>query len=182
MSPSPQRKTLGYHIVLSGYGLWLPGDQRGSWSEAWDEQIGYIEPHQLHGGDPVRQQMARERMAHAPVRFSHDMSYVMIDVINNCQRQSAWDVAAAAIEPTHLHLLMTYAALDIDRTIKWLKQQITKAIHQRTDHHGPVWAKYSWRSFIYDQDHWEQVKRYINRHNDRAGRDSTTYPFVRGDL
>jgi hypothetical protein len=24
--------TIGYHIVKTGYGLWLPGDERGSWS------------------------------------------------------------------------------------------------------------------------------------------------------
>ena len=37
-------RTLGYHYVKSAYGLWLPGDVRGSWSEAWDEQIGYLDP------------------------------------------------------------------------------------------------------------------------------------------
>ena len=48
------RQTLGYHIVISGYGLWLPGDERGHWSEAWDAELGFIEPHALHAGDPVR--------------------------------------------------------------------------------------------------------------------------------
>jgi len=52
--------TLGYHLVKSGYGLWLPGDDRGHWSSAWDKQIGFIKPHQLNEGDPVRQRMARE--------------------------------------------------------------------------------------------------------------------------
>ena len=44
--------TLGYHWVKSCFGLWLPGDDRGHWSEAWDDQIGFIEPHTLHDGDP----------------------------------------------------------------------------------------------------------------------------------
>jgi hypothetical protein len=53
--------TYGYHIVISGYGVWLPGDERGHWSTAWDEELGFIEPHTLHPGDPVRKRMALER-------------------------------------------------------------------------------------------------------------------------
>ena len=30
--------TLGFHYVKSGYGLWLPGDDRGHWSEAWGRE------------------------------------------------------------------------------------------------------------------------------------------------
>jgi len=65
--------TLGYHYVKSTYGQWLPGDDRGSWSEAWDERIGFIEPHMLHPGDPIRRRMAEERMKHDPVRLLSDM-------------------------------------------------------------------------------------------------------------
>jgi hypothetical protein len=78
--------TLGYHYVKSCYGLWLPGDDRGSWSEAWDEQIGFVEPHTLHAGDPVRHRMAEERMRYAVVRLSD-----MFD-------QSRWENAAQYIE------------------------------------------------------------------------------------
>jgi len=52
--PHLMPRTLGYHYVKSGYGLWLPGDDRGSWSQACDEQIGFTEPHTLNPGDPVR--------------------------------------------------------------------------------------------------------------------------------
>jgi hypothetical protein len=47
-------RTIGYHIVFSGFGLWLPGDERGHWSEQWDDELGLIEPGTLHEGDPVR--------------------------------------------------------------------------------------------------------------------------------
>ncbi len=53
-TPHAMPRTIGYHLVKSGYGLWLPGDTRGHWSSAWDEQIGFFEPHHLHAGDPVR--------------------------------------------------------------------------------------------------------------------------------
>ncbi len=120
-------KTIGYHIVKSTYGMWLPGDQRGHWSEAWDDEIGYLEPHHLHPGDPVRERMAAERMKHPPVRLSSDMRRVVTETIRRCEVASTWSVAALAIEPTHIHLLMTYSPRDISRTVKWLCQQITKS-------------------------------------------------------
>ena len=58
---------MAYFITWTTYGTWLPGDERGHWSDAWDEQLGYIEPHMLHEGDPVRKRMAKERQVHPQV-------------------------------------------------------------------------------------------------------------------
>jgi hypothetical protein len=107
-------KTIGYHLVKSGYGLWLPGDCRGHWSSAWDEQIGYHEPHKFHEGDPVRERMARERMKHCPTRLTSHMIDAVANAVAACTAASDWKVAAAAIEATHMHLLLTYTARDID--------------------------------------------------------------------
>jgi REP element-mobilizing transposase RayT len=172
------RRTLGFHIVISGYGLWLPGDERGSWSEAWDDEIGFREPHALHEGDPVRMRMAAERMKHAPVRLNHEMVAIVIEVLAECQRESDWRIAAASVESTHAHLLLTYTTRDIDGVVKWLKQRMTKAIHQRTSHAGPVWASGKWRSFIFDQEYCERVTRYIERHNERRGVGPRPYAFL----
>jgi REP element-mobilizing transposase RayT len=170
--------TLGYHIVLSAYGLWLPGDDRGSWSESWDEQIGFTEPHTLHLGDPVRRRMAEERMSHSAVRFSPPMLDVTAETIGRCASNSPWNLAAASIEPTHTHLLMTYSPRSINDTVKWLKDQITKAIHDRTDHAGPVWCKGKWRAFIFEEGTWTSVRQYIERHNVRRGVGPRPYSFL----
>src|SRR5687767_2814377 len=65
--------TIGYHVVISGFGLWLPGDERGTWSEAWDKHIGFYEPHMLHPGDPVRLRISDERMKHPRVVLNEEM-------------------------------------------------------------------------------------------------------------
>ena len=166
--------TLGYHLVKSGYGLWLPGDNRGHWSEAWDPQIGYIEPHTLHTGDPVRLRMAQERMKHPPCRLTPKMTDVVTRVIGTCTNQSPWRIAAASIEPTHTHLLITYSGSDIYNTAKWLADQTTKAIHRDTDHSGPVWCK----GFIFDVRRWNTAQEYIERHNIRRGLDHRPYAFI----
>jgi hypothetical protein len=64
-------------------------------------------------------------------------------------------------------LLVSYSGIDIYKTVKWLSDQTTKAIHRSTDHTGPVWCKGSWISFIFDEKYWSSVKQYIERHNER---------------
>ncbi|HTQ39279.1 MAG TPA: transposase [Pirellulales bacterium] len=173
-------RTLGYHYVKSGYGLWLPGDSRGHWSEAWDEQIGFIEPHMLHGGDPVRERMARERMKQPPVRLDTAMIAAVEKAISACAASSPWKIVAASIESTHLHLLLTYSGMDIERTAKWLAQQMTKEVHAQTKHEGPVFCKNYWCSYMFDESHWRNTIRYIERHNERRGEVSRPYPFLYG--
>jgi len=172
--------TLGYHYVKSTYGQWLPGNERGSWSAAWDDQIGFIEPHMLHPGDPVRLRMAEERMKHPPVRLTNTMIDVVAATIAECVAVSAdgLAVAAAAIEPTHLHLLIPYSGRDIDNTAKWLADRMTKAIHRQTAHSGPVWCKGKWCSYVFDQANWDSAKEYIERHNVRRGRHARPYAFL----
>lgn len=173
-------RTLGYHYVKSCYGLWLPGDDRGSWSEAWDAQIGFVEPHTLHPGDLVRHRMADERMKRPPVRLSEEMVGVVVETIADCVTGSGGDlaIAAAAIEQTHFHLLIPYSSRDIDKTAKWLADQTTKAVHARTSHSGPVWCKGKWRSYVFDQLHWDNTVQYIERHNVRHGRRPRPYSFL----
>ena len=176
------KRTVGYHIVISGYGLWLPGDDRGFWSTAWDEQIGLIEPHVLHPGDPVRVRMSRERMNHPPVKLNSDMLSTLTDTLAECTASSDWSIAAASVETTHSHLLLTYTERNIERSVKWIKDRTTKAIHRDTSHHGPVWCKGKWRSFIFDLDLWENSVEYIEKHNVRRGAGPRPYQFITADI
>ena len=170
--------TRGYHWVKTCYGLWLPGDERGHWSEAWDEQIGYMEPHMLHPGDPVRLRMARERMKHPEFKLSPHMLKIVERVIGECVDQSPWTIEAASIERTHTHLLIPYSGADIHGTAKWICQQTTKAIHRETDYEGPVWGKGDWCVYVFELDYYRNIKRYIERHNERRGQGPRPYAFL----
>ena len=162
-------KILGYHWVKSGYGLWLPGDERGHWSSAWDEQIGYIEHHQLHEGDPIRKRMAEELLLYKPVRFSEEIRSVIKETLQLCQAKSDWSIATMAIEETHIHVLLTPTKRDIDGVLKWLAQETTKAVHRLTSHPGPIWCHGRWRQYIDRQEHWDNTFDYVEAHNQRRG-------------
>jgi REP element-mobilizing transposase RayT len=171
-------RTVGYHLVKSGYGLWLPGDVRGHWSTSWDEQIGHFEPHHLHAGDLVRKRMALERMKHPPTRFTPRMIETLADEVGECASKSDWKVVAAAFEPSHMHLLLTYTVRDVDRTAKWLAQQTTKAVHQKTTFAGPVWCEGKWLEFVFDRRHFSSIRSYIERHNLRQGKPANPWPWI----
>lgn len=171
-------RTIGYHLVKSAYGLWLPGDMRGHWSAAWDEQIGYYELHHLHPGDSIRERMARERMKHPPTRFTPTMSDAVARAVGECARDSDWQIVAGAIEPTHMHLLLTYTEREIDGTAKWIAQRTTKEVHNGTSFTGPVWCEGKWLEFIYDLDHWKNTRKYIERHNLRRGLPARPWDWI----
>jgi hypothetical protein len=116
-------QTIGYHIVISGYGLWLPGDERGHWSEAWDAELGYIEPHTLHAGDAMRRRMAQERQKFPPTKLTACMQAIVTETLERCETESEWTFHAVAIEATHAHLLMTRTRRDVDNVVKWLTDQ-----------------------------------------------------------
>ena len=170
--------TLGCHIVLSAYGQWLPGDRRGHWSSAFDEQLGYTQPHQLHPGDPVRERMAREIMSHPATRFTRTMITAITDSIGQCAKESNWQLSAFTVEPTHAHLLITFSDRPFANTVKWIKQCSTRAVHQQTNHAGPVWCVGSWRTIISDGPRWNNTMKYIQRHNERRGLPASPYDFV----
>lgn len=172
--------TLGYHYVKSTYGQWLPGDERGHWSAIWDERIGFIEPHRLHPGDPVRKRMAEERMRHPPVWLSEPMKMAIERALGYCVRSSHGGraVVAATLECTHLHLLIPYNGRDIKRTTKWIADQTTKAVHLETEHQGPVWCKGKWCTYVFESSHWKNAREYIERHNLRRGKPRRPFDFL----
>ena len=156
-------RTLGYHYVKSAYGLWLPGDDRGSWSPAWDEEIGFVEPHTLHPGDPVRLRMAEERMKQPPVRLTEAMIAAVAGALAQCVAKSGGGlaVAAATIEPTHVHFLIPYSGRDIDITVKWLADQTTRPSITRPARGPSVVQGQLVLVRLLDADRWDNVREYI---------------------
>ena len=155
---------LGYHIVKTAYGRWLPGDERGHWSSVWDNKIGQLTHGGLNSGDVALEDFARARMKHAPVSFSSEAIAAIRTALSACKAASAWEIVALAIEPTHMHLLVTHSSGDIHQTCTWIAQETTKAVHTQTSLTGPVWAKGKWCSHISDQDHWDNTIAYIHQH------------------
>jgi REP element-mobilizing transposase RayT len=84
--------------------------------------------------------MARERMKHPRTFLTPAMTGAVAAAIDGCVLESDWRIVAAAIESTHMHLLLTYTERNIDGTAKWLAQETTKRVRRDTDFAGPIWC------------------------------------------
>jgi REP element-mobilizing transposase RayT len=111
--------------------------------------------------------MAKGRMKYPPTKLTTVMIEAVASALGVCVHDSDWQVLEAAMESTHMHLLLSYTERDIDNTAKWIAQMTTKSVHKTTTFTGPVWCEGIWLEFIYDQQHWDNLRRYIERHNIR---------------
>lgn len=119
-------------------------------------------------------------MKHDTFVLTDDMINIVVDAIGDCVHRSngGLRIMAAAIEPTHLHLLLPNTGHDIKITAKWIADQTTKAIHRRTAYVGPVWTSKPWCEQIDGTEHWTRLLSYIDEHNVRAGRGARPYSFL----
>ena len=115
-------------------------------------------------------------MKHPPVRWTVAMLASIETTLDRCMAESDWRIAAS-LEPTHIHLVLTPTARNIDDTGKWIADQCTKRIRKDCGYSGPIWAKGNWRGFILDGKVWESAIGYVERHNIRRGVGPRPYTF-----
>jgi hypothetical protein len=122
--------------------------------------------------------MAQERMKHPPTRFTPQIIEAVASALGECVMNSDWQFVATAFECTHMHTLLTYTERDIDGTAKWIAQITTKSVHKTTTFTRPVWCEGKWLEFIYDHQHWDNVRRYIERHNLRRNLPAKPWDWI----
>lgn len=172
---------LGYHVVKTAYGRWLPGDERGSWSEAWSAGRGFYGAHQFHAGDEARRMIATARMRYAPATLTEEVQCAVEHAVSDCVNSANGKlrIIAAAMEPHHMHLLIAFEGEHpVSSTVRWLFHKATRKVHATTSHTGPVWVKNHWCGEIENDVQWDNAIEYIEQHNVRAGRQRRPYSFL----
>jgi REP element-mobilizing transposase RayT len=171
--------TLGYHLIKTTFGTWLPGDPRGHWSALFNHHERYVNRHQLNPGDQNTLDRARRLMTQPPVTLTPRMISAVAQTLGHLIKSSGGGLAihAAAIEPAHVHLLIPYAGRDIHKTAQWIADRVTKRLHA-DGHEGKVWTRGKWAVYLFDQRHWDATRAYIRRHNTRRGLPPDPYPWI----
>jgi len=106
---------LATHVVLVGYGHWMPNDARGSYSETvYAPQIAELGP--VHHGrkpiQPSRQELREfhkqaEKALYYPVHwFSPEERTAIRDALARLCREQRFVCHACAILPNHIHILI----------------------------------------------------------------------------
>ncbi len=172
------------HVIWTTYMTWPPGEGRGHWSPLFDLYGGLVEQgHRLNIPDRATVNRATELAKEPPrVLTSSDQEIVadtIGEVLNN-QMESSARIYAAAIERTHVHVLLGPLDENIERVVGRLKGRTSSAVVARGSEPGRkrTWTAGYWKVFLYDSRSIRPVMEYIEAHNLRRGLMAAPYQWI----
>jgi REP element-mobilizing transposase RayT len=106
---------LGYHLIWTAYGWWLPNDPRGSGSG--ETRVSSLRPlGDIHLGRKAVQppaselrhflQQSKDHLKYEPRVFTADEVQIIADAFRSVIRDNKYACHACVIMPEHVHLLM----------------------------------------------------------------------------
>lgn len=164
---------VGYHVIFSAYGFWLPNDPRGSWSDfvgSWDllrygpatkttarESLA-SRPH-----DRALRREAKAALKYPPVQFTGIQARAIGRGFAAYVERSGLAVWACAILPDHVHLVVGRPAISAEQLVIQLKgdatgQLIKEGIHPLRNYQAGAarppkcWARGEWKVFLDPED------------------------------
>jgi hypothetical protein len=176
------RLVLGHHLVITAYGFWLPNDPRGSWSDfvrAWELLRFGRATHTRHrrsvARDPHDLELRREakrHLARTPVEFTGIQAWAVARGIADYVRRGGHVVHACSILPTHAHLVVARAEVDIRQVARLLKGAVTTELAREGMHpfagqpyrNGALptpWTRHEWNCFLFSIEDVARAIRYV---------------------
>ena len=189
---------VGYHVIFSAYGFWLPNDPRGSWSDfvgSWDlyrygpatktterRSLAH-DPH-----DRARRLAAKRALKCPPVVFTGLQARAVARGFGAYLRQSGLAVWACAILPDHVHLVTGRPAMKVERLVIQLKGDATRALVREGIHplapHGAAgerppkcWGRGEWKVYL-DPEDVPRAIRYVEGNPAKEGKKAQNWSFV----
>ena len=181
--------TVGIHLIWTTYGTWLPGDDRGHWSPLFDFYDHLIERGgKLNRPDLVTHERAIERMKESPKTLSEIEMTTAAETLGALVQWPGKTpvnpdlpfIYAAAIESTHVHLLLAPVQEAIGTVAGRFKGKTSSDILALPHNHGRerTWTAKYWKVFLFDALALETVKSYIAEHNIRRGLPASPFPWI----
>jgi hypothetical protein len=176
--------TRGIHIVWMTCGTWPPGDsgKPGHWSPLFD-LYGRLKRagDRTNPPDAMTYEHARSLMKEPAKVLRADEIDIVAGALGEylgpgmdrepTPGKPGAMCYAAAIEPTHVHLLLGPVREDIGRFVGRLKGSSSSAArkHPANRDRRRTWASGYWKVFLFDDDAVGAVADYVAAHNTRRG-------------
>jgi REP element-mobilizing transposase RayT len=181
--------TVGIHVIWTSYGTWLPGDDRGHWSPLFDFYGNLIElGGRLNRSDLATRTRALNLMKEAAKILSDEEVAVVAETLGSMVSRPETTsvmpdlsvVYAAAIEKTHVHLLLAPVNEDIGTVVGRLKGKTSSNVLALPSNRGRTrtWTAKYWKVFLFDTDALAAVRDYIENHNVRRGLPPSPFPWI----
>ncbi len=183
------RIVIAHHLVLHGYGHWLPNDPRGSGSyEIRQEKLADLGP--IHFGrkevQPVREELRAFSRAAAPrldfplLWFDDAKRQAIGDSISQIVDRQGYTVWACAVLRNHVHLCVRRHRDDAATLWAKFAEGTTAGLRLFADlpRAHPVWSERPYKVFLYTPDDVRRVIAYIEHNPVKEGLDPQEWPFV----
>jgi REP element-mobilizing transposase RayT len=189
---------VGYHVIFSTYGFWLPNDPRGSWSNfvgSWD--LFRYGPatrttetrslaHREHDRDSRK--AAKEALKYTPVQFTGLQARAVARGFASYVQRARVPVWACAILPDHVHMVVGRPRMPVERLVIQLKgdatrQLVREGIHplaawKLEDERMPqCWVRGQWKAYLDPQDIPRAI-RYVEGNPLKEGKKMQEWSFV----
>lgn len=163
---------IGYHIILTGYGHWLPNDPRGSMShEVFSPDLMPLAEH--HFGrrkiQPSKEMLrtffveAQQRLKHPILWWEEAERQAMGTAFGEIVREKRLTCHACAILPNHVHLLMRKHRIQTEEMPEALKER-TRTTFRKTklvEKEHPIYSDRQCHVYKSDVQAMRSCVRYI---------------------
>jgi REP element-mobilizing transposase RayT len=180
---------LGYHLVWTAYGWWLPNDPRGSMSHCIESDV-IAQLGELHYGrkkvQPASREIrrfyerAKDVLKYPLLRFSKAEMQAIAEAFAEVIKRERYTCYACAIMPDHIHgLVRKHRDLAEDMIEKLQDQSRFRVLDVgERDAKHPVWGGPGWKVYLdCPEDFWRTV-RYIEQNPLEAHLPAQRWSFV----
>ncbi len=191
---------LGWHLIISAYGFWLPNDERGSGSTRVRAQHIYeaggaaTKVHTTHSvaarsHDVRLRRIAKEALKYPAVELPGVQARAVGRGIAAVCPKVELVIHACAILPEHVHVVVAKNQLDGDDLIACWKRAGTRGMNDEGLHplrqfarksgkHPSPWAERGWKVMLYTPEQMRAAIRYVEQNPVRAGFKPQRWAFV----
>ena len=190
---------IGFHVILTAYGFWLPNDPRGSWSDfvgAWelvrfgratttDERRSLARnPHDLR-----TRLAAKNALKYPAVQFTGAQARAIGRGFAGLANRSDLKVWACSILPEHTHLVVGQHRYPIEQIANLLKGAATRqltseglhpfgALREKCGRLPHAWARGLWKVFLGTPADVRRAVRYVEGNPAKEGLPRQRWSFV----
>jgi REP element-mobilizing transposase RayT len=190
---------LGYHLIITAYGFWLPNDPRGSWSDfvgAWelvrfgkatktDERHSVAaKPH-----DYSQRMAAKNALKYPPVHFNEKQISTIAKSFGEFLAKSGVTFWACSILSDHVHMVVARHQYKAEQIANLLKGSATTTLKNEKIHpfagypekNGrlpKMWAQDEWKVFLDSDGDIRRAIRYVENNPVKEGMPLQNWPFI----
>jgi REP element-mobilizing transposase RayT len=193
-----QAMIVGYHVIFSTYGFWLPNDPRGSWSDfvgSWElfRYGGATKTNETRSlahnrHDRELRKAAKQVLKYPPVKFSGLQARAVARGFAGYVRRTGFPVWACAIMPDHVHLVVGKPRMRVEQLVIQLKGEATRQLEREGIHPlggskvkgarmPKCWVRGEWKVFL-DAEDVPRAIRYVENNPLKEGKKRQKWSFV----